>query len=148
MPPSQELAIKDKIKIRPMTEGDFNFVISSWLKSYKYSGTAVRRMIDRVYYDAYEPIVKSLIKRSDVYIACLRSDPDAIVGYLAIERVEDHDIIHYCNIRDIWQKMGIASYLIEAAQPQNMTYFTHWTSPIQSLIHKIPYVYQPFLIKD
>lgn len=103
-------------------------------------------MLDSVYYETYEPIVKAMIKASDVYVACLREDQDVVVGYLAIERVTDHDIIHFTLVKDLWQKMGVATYLIEAADPRPRAYFTHWTKPIESLINKINYVYQPFLI--
>lgn len=129
-----------------MKASDLNFILSSWLKTYKYSGPTVRRMFDRVYYEVYEPKVKELIKRSDVYIASLREDEDVIVGYLAIERLTDRDIIHFCAVKDSWQKMGIARQLIDAARPQPSTYYTHWTSPMVSLSHKIPYIFQPFLI--
>lgn len=142
----RDLAIREKVRIRKSTDADFNFIISSWLKTYKYSGPHVRKMLDRIYYEAYEPIVKDLIKRSDIYVACLREDPDVIVGYLALERSQDKDVIHFCLIKDLWQKMGVATYLAHAAQPKEITYFTHWTNPIESIVNKIPYLYQPFLI--
>lgn len=148
MPPYIEtkVSIKDKVKVRPMGDADFNFIINSWLKTYKYSGPAVKRMLDRVYFETYEPIVKTLIRRSDVYVACLRDDPEIIVGYLAIERTKNHDVIHFCLVKDLWQKMGVATYLIEAADPRPDTYFTHWTNPIQSIINKVTYLFNPFLI--
>lgn len=145
MPPAI-LSIQDKVRIRPMVDSDFNFIINSWLKTYKYSGPHVKRMLDRVYYEFYEPKVKDLIKRSDVYVACLREEPEVIVGYLAIERKDEHDIIHFCLVKDLWQKIGVARYLLEAAAPVHPTFFTHWTSPMQSLINKIDFVYNPFLI--
>lgn len=141
-----DTSLRETILIRPMKDSDFNYVINSWLKTYKYSGPSVRRMRDQDYYPAYEPIVKRLIQSSDVYIASLREEPDVIAGYLSIERHTNHDIIHFLLIKDLWQKMGIARYLIQASDPKHTTYFTHWTSPIESLIHKIPFHYQPFLI--
>lgn len=146
MPPNLAPLI-DIIQIRPMRpETDFNYIINSWLKTYKYSGPAVRRMRDKEYYEFYEPMVKAMIKRSDVYVASLREDPDVIVGYLAIERKDHSDIIHFTLIKDRWQKIGVATYLIKAAEPKLSTYFTHWTAPIDSLINKIPFTYHPFLI--
>lgn len=131
-----------------MRSTDFNYVISSWLKTFKYSGPHVRRMRDQDYYLAYEPIIKRLITKSDVYVASLREEPDVIVGYLAIERHQDYDVIHFTLVKDLWQKMGVGRYLIEAVEPKFTTYFTHWTSPIQSLINKIPFIYNPFLIHE
>lgn len=131
-----------------MTPEDLNFILNSWLKTYKYSGPHVRRMRDNEYYESYEPIVKQLIKRSDVFIASLREETEIIVGYLVIERTRQHDIIHFTLVKDLWQKMRVASYLIEAAEPKSKTYFTHWTSPMQSLINKIGYIYNPFLIHN
>jgi len=144
MPPNLDDLIQ-KIKIRPMHGGDFNFVINSWLKSFKYSGPMVVRMTDSLYYKAYEPIVKRLITGSNVYIACLRDEPDALVGYLVIEQGLGPDIIHYVLVKDLWQKMGVATYLIKAAEPAPDSLFTHWTNPMNSLINKVTYKYQPFL---
>lgn len=137
--------IDQKIKIRAMRDSDFNFIINSWLKTYKYSGPHVRRMLDSLYYEYYEPKVKELIRRSDIYIACLREDEDVIVGYLAIEPKETFDVIHFVLVKDLWQRMGIGHHLLCAAAPKLKTYFSHWTSPMQSLVNKYPFVYNPFL---
>lgn len=139
MPPT----IKETLKIRPMDEGDFNFVINSWLKTYKYSGP-FKRVADRIYFDHYEPKVKTLIKKSDVYIACLKEDPAVIIGYLAIER-KGSDIIHFCLVKDLWQKMGVAKYLLETAEPSRHASYTHWTDPMNSLSNKVTYTFNPFL---
>lgn len=130
-----------------MQDGDFNFIISSWLKTYKYSGPLVKRMRDRDYYETYEPIVKRMIAKSDMFIACQREEPDIIVGFLAIERHKEHDVIHFTLVKDLWQKIGVGKYLLTAAEPKMKTYFTHWTSPMESLSHKFPqFTFNPFLI--
>lgn len=138
----------EKVRIRTMQDKDFNFIINSWLKSYKYSGSAVRRMRDSDYYIAYEPIVKVLIQRSDIYVACLREEPEVILGYIAVEPAEvgTTDVIHYLLVKDLWQRIGIGKYLLQAADPGPQSYFTHWTSPMDSLANKITYRYNPFLI--
>jgi hypothetical protein len=138
--------IDDLIRIRTMKASDFNFIINSWLKTYKYSGPHVRRMLDSEYYPAYGPVVETLINRSDVYIACLREDPDVIVGYLAIENKQSHDIIHFALVKELWQKMGVGKYLLTAANPKGLTYFTHWTSPVLSLVNKYNFIFNPFKI--
>lgn len=135
----------DLIQIRVMKDEDLNFVISSWLKSYRYS-TDIQRVRDSEYYDTYQTLVKSMIKRSDVYVACLREDEDVLVGYLAIER-KDFDIIHYVFVKDLWRKIGVAKYLLRAAEPRSGTKFTHWTSPIESISNKYEhFIFNPFLI--
>jgi hypothetical protein len=138
--------LDDLIRIRAMKPSDFNFVINSWLKTYKYSGPHVRRMLDSEYYPAYGPVVESLIKRSDVYIAALREDTDVIIGYLALEPHANEDIIHFALVKDVWQKKGIGKLLLTAANPKRKTYFTHWTSPVQSLVTKYDFIYHPFKI--
>jgi hypothetical protein len=136
----------DKIRIRAMQPSDFNYVINSWLKTFKYTGPSVQRIRDYEYYQSYEPIVKSLIKRSDVFIACLREEPEIIIGYLAIERQQDLDLIHFVQVKNLWQNIGIGRYLLQAAHPQLITYFTHWTNPVDSLVNKFNFTYNPYLI--
>lgn len=139
--------IIEKIRIRAMIPSDFNYIINSWLKNYKYSGLMVSRMRDKEYYPAYGPIIERLMKRCDVYVACLREDEDVVIGYLAIERKSECDIIHYILIKELWQKMGVGRYLLQAADPKpNCCFITHWTNPVQSLINKFSVIYNPFLV--
>lgn len=129
-----------------MRQSDFNFVIASWLKTFKATGSGFKQMRDSEYFETYEPIVKDLIKRSDIFIACLREEQDAVVGFLAIERKEERDVLHYILVKDIWKRMGIGRYLLKAADPRPQTRFTHWTSPVQSLLNKFPqFIYNPML---
>lgn len=137
----------EKIKIRPMADGDTAFVMSSWLKNYKYSGLAVSRMRDSEYFTSYQPIVEKLVTISDIYVASLREDTDVIIGYLAIQRLTESDIIHYIFVKEHWRKVGIARLLINAAAPKSTTYFTHWTDPMNSLSSKNPhFIYNPLKI--
>lgn len=136
--------LQELIKVRAVRDTDVNFILNSWLKTYKYSGQSVRRVPDSIYFAHYEPLLKKIIKRSDVYVAALREDEDVIVGYLVIERKAELDFLHWLLVKDLWQRMGVGSLLLRAAEPKVKTRFTHWTNPIDSLANKFPFAYDPF----
>lgn len=130
-----------KITIRPMVPEDLSFVIATWLNSFKDSDLC-RRMTKGEYFKTYEPIVKDLIGQSETLIACLADDPDVILGYI----VRYDETIHYCFVKDSWRKLGIFKMLLG-----NTTkgYFTHWTSPVNSLSNKYPdFIYNPFKLRS
>jgi len=131
-----------------MRDTDLNFVLNSWLKTFKYSGQSVKRVRDSLYYEFYEPLVKRLVAASDVYIACLRDDEDVVVGYLAIERRDDFDVIHFMAVKQPFQRMGVGHFLLRAAEPRQRTFFTHWTEPCNSLVNKFPFTFNPFLLHN
>lgn len=102
-------------------------------------------MRDTEYYKTYEPILKSTLKCTDTYIASLREDEDVIVAYLNINH--DNDILNYIYVKDAWRGIGVAKLLMQAAEPKNPCYFTHWTDQTQSLINKHKeFIYNPFLL--
>lgn len=126
-----------------MGEGDLNYVLSAWLRSYKDHGDLPRRILDDVYYESYEPIVKAIIKRSAVTILCLEDDWDVIVGFACVEG--DHTV-HYVQVKEAWRRMGLARALISGLNIRSQPCFTHWTRPVDSLYRKLDWIYNPFKI--
>lgn len=133
------------ITIRPVRDTDINFILSTWLREYKQSDIC-RRMRDREYFDSYEPMIKEVLARSSPLIACFSSDEDVIAGYLVREYQSDANCIHFAFTKDSLRKMGIFKSLIKEANFTGGVYFTHWTSPVNSLINKYDFIYNPWRI--
>ena len=135
----------DKITIRPMVPLDLNFILSTWLKSYKYSSDMVRRMRDEEYFKTYEPMLKEIIANSSPLIACLTAESDVILGYMIRQYQAEANCIHYCFVKESWRKLGIFKMLLKAADFQGKVYFSHWTAPVNSLTNKYPdFIYNPY----
>lgn len=133
----------DKIKVRPMNEGDLNFILATWLKSYKYSGDLVKRVREEIYFDTYEPIIKSILKRSQTLIACLDDDWEVIAGYMV---TVPPSLVHYVYVKEAWRSMGIAKHLCQESRLIPKPQFTHWTTPVDRMMRKLDWSYNPFAI--
>lgn len=109
--------------VRAMREEDRAFVLDSWVRSYigKTDGDGYddRGELRR----DYTPVVRDLLSRCTVLVACLEDEPSAIVGWLAVEG----DVLHYALVKPRWRKLGIARWLLADYAPLRVVY-THRTS--------------------
>lgn len=110
------------LELRPMGDGDRNFVLASWLRS--YAGKGEESYDDaRAFYADYAPVVLALMARSTVVVACLPEEPSAIVGWYAVEG----ETLHYVLVKPRWRRLGVARWLLEDFAGLTLAY-THRTS--------------------
>ena len=96
-----------------MRESDRAFVLHSWVTSYAarsrdardYEGAAFS-----LFSTDYAHIVRDLVSRSNVLVACLKDAPDTVIGWMAIE----NDALHYVLVKPRWRRMGVARWLLAA----------------------------------
>ncbi len=112
------------LTLRAMREGDRNFILSSWLRSYVGKGPDRADYDDaRDMYADYAPVIRDLLARSTVLVACLADEPSSVVAWLAVE----HDVIHYVLVKPRWRRLGVARWLLEDLSTTRACY-THTTS--------------------
>lgn len=139
------------IIIRNMVETDFGFVFDSFLK-----GAKVPHMRNSVYNQRYAPVIKSLINRCIVSVACVANDPNIIAAFVIFERLGDPPIIpviHYVHTRSTFYRQGIATKLIkECVNPDfgsSLTMASHEghfeTQSFKQIMKKYRIEYDPFL---
>lgn len=117
-----------EIGIREFAPGDEAFVYETWLKGAKRACYDFKRVRDSVYYPRQHDVVERALNRSRVLVAHPAGDPDTILGYVVAEPTRTPAVIHWCFVRLVWRRFGIASRLIEAAVPDpNRCAFTYWT---------------------
>lgn len=141
---------KAQISVRPALPGDFNFVISTWLKSYKSSSYFAKRIRNSIFFFYHHEVVSRLLSREDtkVFIACDLVDPNVIYGYLVQGSHEGVDLVHYVYVKSAFRGLGIARSLTAAA-PLNLDrfVFSHWTFSTDGLVDKLPGgTYIPYLL--
>ena len=101
--------IDDEIVIRSARPDDYNYIISSWLRSYAgRSREAQAYPSMAVWYEDYQRVVKDLIDRSTVSVAALKDDCSVIVGWSAME----DDVLHYVLTKPRWRRLGVARLLV------------------------------------
>lgn len=100
-----------------MEDGDRNFVISSWLRSYADQQHGMSRPC---FFRLYEPLVVSLVDTGIVMVAGLADVPGAILGWLAA----GDSAVHYVYTKPRWRRLGVAKQLLRGSDQLAIAY-TH-----------------------
>lgn len=103
--------------MRPPMQGDIQFILSSWLKSYRNSDFA-NYIPNKLYYEFHEALVKQVIARSMVSILCDVEDPEHVYGYVVYEMLGDVFILHYIYIKYNYRNLGLGQKALKAVYPQ------------------------------
>lgn len=118
---------------------DTNFILKSWLTTFKNTGPAVSRMLDQEYFDVYQKIVKNILNYATTTICCDSEEPDVIWGYI----VYSDQAIHYVYTKETFRNLGVATHLISKT---DLDHYTHYTHGVRHLLKKYPQlIYNPFL---
>lgn len=134
-----------KVKFRPPTLEDKNFILNSWLKSYRNSPFA-KQMINPVYFKNHEKLLKTLISSCLITIACNPEDEWQVYGYIVFENLgNDVSVIHYAYVKRTFRKLGIAKQIFESINPQNTpSFYTHHTKHVDYLKNKASLIFDPY----
>lgn len=138
----------DKVQVRRGLPGDFNFIISTWLRSFKHASYFAKRIQNAIFYRFHHNLCTRLLARSQVFVACDRVDPNVIYGWLVTEKFEGNDVVHYVYVKAPFRRMGIAAtLLVGASVDPNTLVFSHWSYAVDKLLIKYPkMVYVPYLV--
>lgn len=127
-----------QIAIRIMEPGDKNFILSTWLRSYKHSSSFAKRITNSIYYFFHHNIVTNILERPDtkVTVACNPQDPNVIYAYLVQGGFEDQVVVHYIYVKAPFRGLGIAGRLAEEIPAKFV--FSHWTFSCDRIVDKYP----------
>jgi GNAT superfamily N-acetyltransferase len=110
--------------IRIGQANDLNLIYKNWLRSYHDLSDVARLIPKRVYYPGQSALIKKLLQRCDVLVACMVDDPDQVYGWICFEP----NVMHYVFVKSLYRKCGVGSALIEAAFPVGTNFcFSHHT---------------------
>lgn len=113
------------ILLRPYQLSDKHYILSTWLRNlYRYN--SFYQLFDQTsYYTHYNLILNRLLEipTTSTTIACLRDDPDTILGYSVSTPKEQTTTLHFCFVRGRWRGLNLMYDLL----PKNITAFTHLT---------------------
>jgi len=136
--------LADKLQLRPMSEADEHLVFNSWMRSYAEKSADARDYTGAAFgwfSRDYAPVIRSLIARSDIVVACLKDSPDSVVGWMAIE----DDCLHYVLVKPRWRRLGVARWMLAGIASLPLV-FTHRTSDAQACPIPEGWAYRRFRI--
>lgn len=114
-------------KIREALDDDRNFILSSWLRSFRNNGDWPRHIDSATYYANHQSVIQRLLTLCDVKIACASDDENLILGWCCV----DGSTVHYVFVKEQYRKLGIAKAMLDGIG-EKATY-THWTRIIKDL---------------
>lgn len=127
------------ISIRPSEPGDHNFIMATWLRGLRYGNDWFEAIDSEIYFRVYGLFIEKIIadKNTSVNVACLKDDPDVILGY----SVSSGPVVHWVFCKKSWRNIGIAKSLV----PKTIEKVTHLTSVGRSILRRSPNVkFDPF----
>lgn len=104
-------------KIRPMRDSDTNFVLKSWLRTYRKSDET-HTVSSPIYYEHMGPEVQEFIDRATILVAVDGTNvPETeLLGFIAFEPMTDNlTALHYIYVKDVMRHFGFGSELFAAA---------------------------------
>lgn len=130
------------IAIRDYLPGDMNLILATWLRGLYYSDSWYSEIPKNIFMDQYHKIIKTILAspHTSVRVACLKEDPEVILGYAVLSNV--HTAVHWVFCKKNWRGIGIAKDLV----PNTVNSATHATKVGLGIMKKKGYIFNPFLI--
>lgn len=128
--------------IRDAKEEDKNFILSTFLRGLYYGDSWFSSIPKAIFMENYKRIADALVsgKATSIKVACLKEDPDVILGYSILS--QDYQTIHWVYVKNAWRNKGIAKSLL----PKYPTTVTHLTKLGRELVTKFNnIIFNPFL---
>ena len=109
--------------VRPMRQSDLPLIYDTWCTSYHAHCTTWLGWISRdTFRDIYELLVRSLLDKAYVRVACLADDDKCVVGWACVR----DDVLHYVWVREQWRGEGVCRLLLADMRSEPIKY-THET---------------------
>lgn len=135
-------------KIRSATKEDISFLFSSWLKSFRDSGTMCRNITNTVYFESHHKLIERILRRASVNVACDADHPDQLFGYIVAETIDGIFVLHYIYVKHPFRRTGIGSALLNSFQHNSSlaSCTTHLTRMGERLLLKYNMIYHPYIV--
>lgn len=136
-------------------EVDKAFVLATFLRGLYYGNTFFKMIPKDIFMDNYKRVAEALIdgQRSIIKVACLKDDPDTILGYSILSI--DFSTIHWVYVKSsetkikgtaeklTWRNKGIGKSLV----PKYPLAYSHFTDTGLILVKKFDNcIFNPFAI--
>lgn len=137
---TNKLSKDELVMVRDGAPSDFPFIMSTWLKGLRFGNSWFSFIPSGIYYKFYSKVIETLLyqERTKVKIACLKDDPDVILGYSVFSDTS----IHWAFVKKAWRKIGIANSIV----PNGVATVTHLTDVGKAICKNKGFTFNPFEI--
>lgn len=122
--------------LRAARPEDLNFILSTWLRNYRFSSPFAKNITNTVYYKWHEKLVKAILTRPSTWVtvACDPTDTNVVYGYIVAE-TQDVNVLHYIYVKKPFRGFGIGKALMDA---NTVNEYTHAVYDLQWALDKYP----------
>lgn len=101
----------DLIAVRGYVKEDRSFILATFLRGLYYGNSYFSMIPSQIFMRNYESAIDALLKLPGVQtrVACLREDPDVILGYAILG---GGTVLNWVHVKEAWRKIGIAKQLV------------------------------------
>lgn len=143
-------AIDSLIFVRGAVESDFGCIIRRWEDSVRYSSDWFKDIDPDFFFEHYRKLIEGHLRNPDmiIKIACLKDDPDVIIGFAVYEPITAFEPknynLHFMYVKEIWRDNKIATMIT----PSTITHCSNMTRIGLTIHKKYPYIkFQPEFMK-
>jgi len=133
------------VAYRTAVPNDIPLIFSSWLKGIRFGNPAYEALPSKEYYAEMHALINSILQLPEtvVTVACLKDDPDTILGY-SVATFESDPLdsgsramtLHWVFVKRAWRHIGIGGDLT----PLTTTRITMVTKAVQKIVDNYPLV--------
>lgn len=139
----------DWFVIRPAVIEDYSYILSSWSREF-HKVTPYNFRPNEIYFPYQKEIINKAIESSQTLVACLDGSPDDIVGYICAKSYgQDNIVLHWCQVKAIYRRLGVAKALLQCFEYQNKNIVcTHYFKSFKDLKDKYNLVFDDTLLME
>ena len=128
------------VELRSVRKQDIPFILATWLRGLRFGNNWYKLIHKHVYFTVYHAVIEQILEKpqTTVTIACLKDDPDVILGFVVYENAR----LHWVYVKQAWRKIGIAKSLV----PDTITVVSHLTEVGKALMLKKNLAFNPFFL--
>lgn len=136
----------EQIETRQLEPGDINFIYSTMLKALYYHKGSIYGPIEAEYFfERHHYVIESILRAPNtVRIACLKSQPEVVLGYAIAQAPTT---LHFAYIKKAWRGQGLARLLV-ASILGTVACCTHVVAQMEPFRLKKQIKYNPYLLKE
>lgn len=132
-------AAGESLIYRPYLDSDVNFIRSSWANSYYKGVTNHKAVSPEDFHSFHRKLIDRFFSRpsATVIVVHLENEPNIIMGWIAVEIISTHLVIHYIYIKNSFKQEGLIDELIKRVNSkQKPVLTTHLTDKAKRIMKK------------
>lgn len=136
--------------VRPANQDDYGYLLASFTREL-HKVIPYNFIPNPIFFPYYTKLLNLLLSKSQTLVACIDDNPNDIVGYLIAQPYnQDNIILHWCQTKAIFRRLGVAQVLLESFdhdyQKKNLV-CSHYFNLFKQLKNKYNLIFDPTILE-